>query len=1091
MKNKFTRLSSFAVFAKCLVLLFLFPANTSLRAQTVCDAHFAHYSLSNPDSLHFYPSATNAVSYSWSFGDGGTSSNKDPWHLFSGVGTYSVCLTVADSNGSTCTWCDTVHIGNVATCSAAFSYYTIHNPDSLHFYPNGSAGTAYYWNFGDGTTSPLQYPWHYYSHAGTYIVCLTVADTSGITCSKCDTVTVGSPSACSAAFSQYSINNPDSLHFYPTSTTGIASCYWNFGDGTTSTNKDPWHHFATSGTYNICLTVADSSGATCTTCDNVHVGPAVTCSAAFSHYSISNPDSMHFYPITTTGVSSYYWNFGDNTTSTLQYPWHYFHNAGTYYVCLTVADSSGATCTSCDTVNAGAAPMCSAAFAHYTVNADSVHFYPTGLRGISYYWSFGDGTTGTGFDPYHTYSTTGTYNVCLTVADSSGATCTWCDTVVYVGPNVSLCSAAFSHYSISNPDSLHFYSSGLHIATYNWNFGDGTTSPHSNIWHFYSSPGTYYVCLSVVDSSGATCSTCDTIHVGTISTTCNAQFSFYTIHNPDSLHFYPTGTPAHSYYWSFGDGTTSTLQYPWHFYSGSGTYRVCLYIADTAGVTCDWCDTVHVIAIATTCNAQFAHYSLTGVNADSVHFYPTGPHASSYYWTFGDGGTSTHADPWHYYNAPGLYTACLTVVDSNGPSCTTCDTVTITSINNCNAQFSYYTIHNPDSLHFYPTGAPAASYYWNFGDGTVSTQQYPWHYYTAAGTYYACLTVADSSGITCTHCDTVYVGPPTTCNAQFVHYSIGTNVDSVHFYSTGAHAVSYYWNFGDGTTSTNTDPWHHFSNAGTYYDCLTVADSSGVTCTSCDTVVVGAPLACSAAFSHYTGNNADSLHFYPANSNATAWYWSFGDSTTSTSQYPWHHYSSNGIYYVCLTVVDTSGATCSQCDTVHIGHQSFAEVADHNQNNSNPDSVQFTAVGSADAVAWYWDFGDGTYACQESPLHYYASVSIYYVTLTAADTAGAVSVSYDTVNTGTTGVAVAQPTNAIAKVYPNPMNEFAIVYMKNVTGSAVFRLYDVTGKLVYGKENLNDGSFTVNTRSFSAGVYFYTIGDSKDVISQGKLMVIH
>jgi PKD repeat protein len=166
-------------------------------------------------------------------------------------------------------------------------------------------------------------------------------------------------------------------------------------------------------------------------------------------------------------------------------------------------------------------------------------------------------------------------------------------------------------------------------------------------------------------------------------------------------------------------------------------------------------------------------------------------------------------------------------------------------------------------------------------------------------------------------------------------------------------------------------------------------------------------------------------------------------------------------------------------------------VADHNQNNSNPDSVQFTAVGSADAVAWYWDFGDGTYACQESPLHYYASVSIYYVTLTAADTAGAVSVSYDTVNTGTTGVAVAQPTNAIAKVYPNPMNEFAIVYMKNVTGSAVFRLYDVTGKLVYGKENLNDGSFTVNTRSFSAGVYFYTIGDSKDVISQGKLMVIH
>ena len=109
-----------------------------------------------------------------------------------------------------------------------------------------------------------QYPWHFYTHPGTYDVCLTVADTSGVTCTKCDTVIIGAVATCSAAFNYYSLNNPDSLHFYATSTTGIANWYWNFGDGTTSTLEYPWHHFATSGTYNVCLTVVDSSGATCT-----------------------------------------------------------------------------------------------------------------------------------------------------------------------------------------------------------------------------------------------------------------------------------------------------------------------------------------------------------------------------------------------------------------------------------------------------------------------------------------------------------------------------------------------------------------------------------------------------------------------------------------------------------------------------------------------------------------------------------------------------------------------------------------------------------------------------------------------------------
>src|ERR1700734_1596858 len=121
MKNLSTTLK--INYLKYFGLLFLFIVATSVRAQTsACDAHFAHYSLHNPDSLHFYPSSTAAQSYYWTFGDNDPgSTSADPWHLYSGPGTYNVCLTVIEPNGDACTWCDTVQIGATPpVCNASF-----------------------------------------------------------------------------------------------------------------------------------------------------------------------------------------------------------------------------------------------------------------------------------------------------------------------------------------------------------------------------------------------------------------------------------------------------------------------------------------------------------------------------------------------------------------------------------------------------------------------------------------------------------------------------------------------------------------------------------------------------------------------------------------------------------------------------------------------------------------------------------------------------------------------------------------------------------------------------------------------------------
>jgi PKD repeat protein len=77
----------------------------------VCNAHFAHYSINNPDSVHFYPTGAAATTYSWTFGDGTASTSHDPWHFYTNAGAFTACLTVTTTNsGGTCTdnWCDSI-----------------------------------------------------------------------------------------------------------------------------------------------------------------------------------------------------------------------------------------------------------------------------------------------------------------------------------------------------------------------------------------------------------------------------------------------------------------------------------------------------------------------------------------------------------------------------------------------------------------------------------------------------------------------------------------------------------------------------------------------------------------------------------------------------------------------------------------------------------------------------------------------------------------------------------------------------------------------------------------------------------------------
>lgn len=137
-----------------------------------------------------------------------------------------------------------------------------------------------------------------------------------------------------------------------------------------------------------------------------------------------------------------------------------------------------------------------------------------------------------------------------------------------------------------------------------------------------------------------------------------------------------------AYSWTFGDGNSSTLQFPNHQYSAPGWYSVCLSIT-TGNCSSTHCDSIYIdtaVVVPVNCNSFFvftqtAPFNIVAVNlASGVNL--------SFNWDFGDGTTSTAAYPSHQYSSTGSYLLCLTVSDPTGCSDTFCDTLTVDSTGN-------------------------------------------------------------------------------------------------------------------------------------------------------------------------------------------------------------------------------------------------------------------------------------------------------------------------------------------------------------------------------------------------------------------------
>lgn len=388
-------------------------------------------------------------------------------------------------------------------------------------------------------------------------------------------------------------------------------------------------------------------------------------------------------------------------------------------------------------------------------NGSSVHFNNQSTPYDSttlFVWSFGDGTSSTEFSPSHYYNNMGMQLVCLYMQNAAGCTDSYCDSLFIDSTNTGTCVASFTVQQTGSVISFTNTSSGSGGLSYNWDFGDGSTSVESSPVHAYAENGVYLVCLQISSFLGCYDSYC--VYVTVADSACWVNFTH--IANGSTVQFFSsTGSSGNgTYTWDFGDGQTSNEINPAHSYDAAGFYNVCLQYTDN-NCTASHCDSFDVAA-GDSCYADFvAWQSYSTVYFSSFNY----DFSKQYTWSFGDGTAAYGPYVSHNYAAEGIYVICLTVSDSFCTA-TTCQSIyyapdsIFNNGNTCQADFEVSLIDTAsETIWLTDLSTGANTYLWDFGDGSTSSVQYPSHTYSDNGMYEVCLTIICDSNNTSFHCE--------------------------------------------------------------------------------------------------------------------------------------------------------------------------------------------------------------------------------------------------------------------------------------------------------------------------------------------------
>jgi gliding motility-associated-like protein len=798
------------------------------------------------------------------------------------------------------------------------------------------------------------------------------------------------------------------VRFKDESTGNPVSWKWDLGNGTISYFQNPAATYFNPGTYTVKLVVSNG-----TVADSVVKLQYVTVFAS-PVVNFSASDTTGCYPLRVKftdfsvagdgNIVKWLWDFGDGSTDTTQHPEHVYTTQGNYNVSLQVRNSRGCINTLTRIQHIKLNNGVKAGFSFSAPNSckppTSISFTnsSTGTGVLFYQWDFGDGGSSTAANPVHVYNTPGTYNVKLVVRNNTGCidslTIFQAITIGTVNADFSVpalvCEGAsipFSNTSQPNPVGAL------------WDFGDGSFSSAINPAKVYSSPGTYQVKL--VSNFGA----CRDSIIKPVIVLPKPVAAFTGTNTgacrpPLTTSFSSNVPGAVSYQWFFGDGGSATGSQPSHTYTTTGDFDVTLVVTNAAGCT----DTLRKNAFVRIRPPQVSISNLPTEGCAALTFTPSVNVQSvdpitNWQWDFGDGQQATGPNPVHVYTNPGTYTVKVTFTTAGG--CT--DSLTITNAVRAGIKLQANFTATPlvscafSPIHFtdLTTGGTVDSWLWQFGDGGSSTDQNPTYLYQDTGRFTVTL-IVNNNGCrdTLRIRDYITIKPPI---ARFIDSSGCSDPFTRKFIDRSVGATQWFWNFGDGNTSTQQNPVHTYASAGTYTVRLVVKND---TCEhetlrqvniiaetpdfiASDTVI------CKGSMVTFTARNMNAT-------NISTHSWNFGDGIVQTGGAQVNHvYRQSGNYTVQLVVHDINGCADTLTRPLYIRVNGPAT----NFSSTVPGAclnttVTFTDASASDGIhpitTWIWHYGDGSSDTLAGPpfMHTYATAGNYAVSLVTIDSIG-------------------------------------------------------------------------------------------------------
>ncbi len=769
---------------------------------------------------------------------------------------------------------------------------------------------------------------------------------------------------------------PLSVNFTDLSLGEVTGWLWDFpgGDPSSSTLQFPTVTYNNPGLFDATLTVSNIGGSNTLTIPNFITVLDVP-TTDFTYSSIEG--TVDFFN-QSSGATSYLWDFGDGTTSTLVNPTHTYGQDSTYIVTLVASNDCGSV-TYTETIVIVTSP--SAGFTSDVTTGCApltVQFIDQSTDNVdTWQWNFPGGTPNSSSlpNPVITFDSAGVYDVSLTVINGAGSNTAIQNGYIEVfDPPVAL----FQDTSVL--DTVIFTNQSGNATSFFWDFGDGDTSTVADPIHVYDADSTYTVTLIAMTPG---CENDTFVSQVTISTfpvagfsadTTNGcadlivQFSNQSSSNVDNIEWlFPGGSPA-----------SSQLPDPVVAYSTPGTFDVSLIASNTSGS-----DTLVLEDYITVDGPPAADFT-SSANLEVVDFQNFSIEADSFLWNFGDNQSSNEVDPSHTYSSNGIYTVQLIAYNECGA-----DTIeqNVFIVTLPTAGFSANpTIGCADlSVQFNnQSSVNADNYNWTFPGGSPGTSQLPNPVvnYTTPGSYDVTLIASNTAGS-----DTLLISNFITVEGgSTADFTATSNLDTANFVDLSINADSVFWNFGDNQTSTESNPTHIYNTDGTYTVQLIAFNDCGNDTVEQQITIITAPTAGASADVTEGCADLEVQFFNQSSDNADTFEWSFPGGSPPSSQLPDPIvvYQTPGNYDATLIVSNAAGSdTLVLSNFINVQPQPTADF----NTSINLEVVDFTNL-SIEADSLLWNFGDNQTSNEVNPTHIYSADGVYTAQLIAFNECG-------------------------------------------------------------------------------------------------------